>query len=924
MRPLKLIISAFGSYPGRTEIDMESLGEKGLYLITGDTGAGKTTIFDAITYALYGAPNGDNRDSTMLRSKYAAPDTPTEVELTFSYGGKVYNVKRNPDYERPKQRGEGMTSTKADAVLTYPDGKVVTKLKEVNAAIAEIMGVDRSQFSQIAMIAQGDFLKLLNTDTKERQAIFRKLFKTDYYRTLQERLKSELFTVSGECSSARNSVRQYINGIICGENDELVTELEKARESKLPVEDVIVIAEKLITQDTAASVENEKEIAALESELEKITAALTKAEERAKTQAALSEARKKEAEKIPMLEKLKAALDAETANKPMTEELSKQVSVIEAELPRYDELEQNRTQLRKLKIQIENDTDLLNAKQKAQNALKAELEKLRTEFQELSSSGEQKEKLLGEKERLENRKNALDDLDKSISDLEKKYREYEKAQESYKAAAQEAEMLQLDFSSKLKAFRDEQAGIMAEELSDGKPCPVCGSTVHPNKARKSENAPTEAEVNSAGEKADRANGKAGEESRKAGVIKGNIDAAEANIRIQAEKLIGGWDTCSVSESHQTIAAISDELDKQLSEIWKKIIQEEQNARRKDILADLIPKREKETANADLEISALNDRITAFSARFAEIDKICASFAADLKFENKSLAETEKEALETKIRSGKSALEKAEKEYNECEKSLTELRASAAQLKNLLSDTGDIDAEGQNIRKLEFSSRKSILLEKQKIFHTRIETNTRALDNIREKSSDLAALEKKYAWVKALSDTSNGNISGREKIMLETYVQTTYFDRIIRRANTRFMVMSGGQYELKRRETAVNKQSQSGLELDVIDHYNGTERSVKSLSGGESFKAALSLALGLSDEVQSATGGIRLDTMFVDEGFGSLDEESLHQAIKALADLTEGTRLVGIISHVSELKDMIEKQIIVRKQQSEGSTADIII
>lgn len=925
MRPLNLIISAFGSYAGRTEIEMDKLGKNGLYLITGDTGAGKTTIFDAITYALYGEPNGSSRETSMLRSKYAQPETPTEVELTFSYGGKTYNVKRSPDYERPKQRGEGMTSTKADAVLTCPDGRIVTKIKEVNAAIIEIMGIDRDQFLQIAMIAQGDFLKLLNADTAERKKIFSRLFRTGYYETLQRELKAALSEVSGSYTEVRNSVRQHINGIICVEDDVLAIDLKKAAENEIPIDEVTAVAEKLIEQDTAASERTAKEISELEAELEKITALLTKAQEREKTQSALSEARKREAEITPLLEKLKTALDAENARKAETDELQKQAAAIEAELPRYEELDKLRTEIQSLKAQSAGCTELRDAKREKQSKLKTELEALRRELTELGNTGERKEKLLAEKERTENRKKDIEGFDKAANDLEKKRLEHEKALKAYTAAQQESDFLQSDYNAKLKAFRDEQAGIMAEELSEGSPCPVCGSATHPCKAKKSEHAPTEAEVNEAKRKAEKANEKAARENGNASLLKGNKDAAEANLKIQAEKLMFGWDVCSVSETRQNLASIFAQIDQQLSELQLKISSEEKNARRKDDLAVHIPDKEKEISDTETEITALNEKIAAFSARSDEISKQCAELSGKLKFESRNEAEKEKNDLETKICSRKSDLEKAETEHKKQEKALAETRASAAQLQKLLSDpeNTDIDAEAQDIRKAELISRKNALLEMQKTIYTRMDANKRALGNIRERSAVLAGLEKKYAWVKALSDTSNGNLSGREKIMLETYIQTTYFDRIIRQANIRFMVMSGGQYELKRRETAVNKQSQSGLELDVIDHYNGTVRSVGSLSGGESFKASLSLALGLSDEVQSSAGGIHLDTMFVDEGFGSLDEGSLQQAMNALAGLTEGDRLVGIISHVDQLKDRIEKQIIVRKRQSAGSTVEII-
>lgn len=477
MRPLKLKVSAFGPYAGVTEIDFEKLGTGGLYLITGDTGAGKTTIFDAITYALYGDPSGNNREVSMLRSKYADDSTPTEVELRFSYYGKEYTVKRNPEYERANKRGSGTTKQIANAEFIYPDGKVVTKIKDVDYAVKSVIGIDRNQFCQIAMIAQGDFLKLLLAPTKERMEIFRHIFKTELFSNLQERLKRESGALSDECTTI----------------------------------------------------------------------------------------------------KIKEAIDS-----------------------------------------------------------------------------------------------------------------------------------------------------------------------------------------------------------------------------------------------------------------------------------------------------------------------------------------------------------AQRKLNECEKELASLASAKEEIRKRLDDAVDINLEQEAARQSRMDSQLKEIEKEEKTVHSRISVNRKSLENIKMKSGDLIAAEHKYSWVKALSNTANGNISGKEKIMLETYIQMNYFDRIIARANSRLMIMTDGQYDLVRRKETLTKQGQSGLDLDVIDHYNGSRRSVKTLSGGESFKASLALALGLSDEIQTSAGGIKLDTMFVDEGFGSLDEDSLSQAMKALTSLADNNRLVGIISHVGELKQKIDKQIIVTKDKSGGSQAEIVV
>ena len=333
MRPIKLVMSAFGPYAGRTEVDFEKLGTNGLYLITGDTGAGKTTIFDAIAYALYGEASGDLRDSSMLRSKYAELDTPTEVELTFAYDGKVYTVKRNPEYERKAKKGDGVTVQKAEAELHYPDGRVVTKIRDVNTAIVDIMGVDRNQFSQIAMIAQGDFRKLLVADTKERQEIFRKIFKTDYYRILQDKIKSEYSAVKNEYEVAQNSVKQYISGIQCDENDVLNIEATKARNGEMIVEDVVDLITKILENDKKSESVTAEKISVIEKSLEEVTAVLAKAEEYSKAQSELEKSEKTYAELTVSFEEIKKTLESEKTKKPEQEKLSKQITVIEAEIP---------------------------------------------------------------------------------------------------------------------------------------------------------------------------------------------------------------------------------------------------------------------------------------------------------------------------------------------------------------------------------------------------------------------------------------------------------------------------------------------------------------------------------------------------------------------------------------------------------------
>ncbi len=921
MRPLKLVMSAFGPYAGRTEVDFEKLGANGLYLITGDTGAGKTTVFDAIAYALYGEASGDLRSTSMLRSKYADIETPTEVELVFLYDGKEYTVKRNPEYERKAKKGDGVTVQKAEAELKYSDGRVITKIKDVDSAVVEIMGIDRNQFSQIAMIAQGDFRKLLIADTKERQEIFRKIFKTDYYRVLQDKIKSEYSAVRNECEAAERSVKQYISGILCDENDVLNIEAEKAKNGGMTVEDVIELIEKILENDRKSESETAEKIAKVEKEFEEIAGVLAKAEELAKAESELKNSEQIYEQKKASFGKIKDTFESEKARKPEHEKLSKEIAFTEAELPKYDEYDSKKNEAKKLADQIQICNKTLESYVNARKGIISEIEKMKTEQKTLENAGANKEKLVREKEQAENHKKALENLVKKISELEFVKEKYEQSKRAYLNAVDKTESAKNLYEMNYRAFLNEQAGILAENLTDGAPCPVCGAVNHPRLAEKSATAPTEADVNASKSSFDKSQKYAEELSRNAGEIKGNVVAQTEEVQRIVSDLLNGCE--SGTELKNTQSAI-EEISANLKEIECKIAIEDKNAERKAQLDEAIPNGENRIRKADEEIAKKREEFSALTASLEATEKQCKALEESLEFKSKTEAESKKNALENALISMRTALENAEKNYAESEKEIIGLDAKIKQLRNQIAESETVDVESAEDEKTALTEEKKQLSAMQKEIGIRINANTVCLENINRKSTELISIEKKKISLNALNNTANGNISGKEKIMLETYIQMTYFDRIIARANTRFMKMSGGQYELKRSESADNNRSQSGLDLSVIDHYNGTERSVKTLSGGESFKASLSLALGLSDEIQSSAGGIKLDTMFVDEGFGSLDPESLSQAFRALADLSDGNRLVGIISHVADLKEKIDKQVIVTKEKTGGSKVEIAV
>ncbi len=932
MRPITLTMSAFGPYAGKMVLPLERLGESGLYLITGDTGAGKTTIFDAITFALYGEASGENREPGMFRSKYAAPETPTEVELVFAYAGKTYKVKRNPEYERPKTRGEGLTLQKADAELTYPDGRIVTKQREVDAAVREIMGIDRNQFLQIAMIAQGDFLKLLLAPTEERKKIFRQIFQTRLFAELQERLRREAGAMNDACAGAKKSLKQYVSGVLCEEDDVLSIDVRKAKNDEMPTAEVAALVGRLLEKDEGRSRLLAREIEELDKQLEQVNANLGKLEMQEKARQDLERTREALEREKTRFDNFKAAWETEKARSAEGDAAAARKAEIEAELPRYEELTNLEKETALLASGIRAKEAALEQKRQAAQQEERQLGEMKQELASLAGAGEKRERLEARRTRVAERQKGLESLQEEFRELASRRQALAQRQQEYRRAAAAEKAAADDYEAKNRAFLDEQAGILAENLTEGQPCPVCGSTSHPHPAGKSEKAPSEAQLKKAREIAESAREAARAASERCAGLLSAIEAREESLDRQVETLLpGAGDAAAAGQdaAERRAAAerqIGSELlaaAAQLRELEKDIAAEQRNVRRKEALERMVPERELALAELKQQVSGLETGLASDRATQRSREEQIAERRKTLRYDSRRTAEAKAKELGDALVRMKKALADAEQSYRDSAQRIAGYQAGMQQLQKQLKEDTGLDRKAETERRMALTGQRSSRIEAAQRIAVRLRANRDALGNIREKTGDLETLEKRCAWVRSLSNTANGNIAGKEKIMLETYIQMTYFDRIIARANRRFLVMSGGQYELKRRREAENNKSQSGLELDVIDHYNGTERSVKTLSGGESFKASLSLALGLSDEIQSSAGGVRLDTMFVDEGFGSLDEESLSQAMNALAGLAEGSRLVGIISHVAELREKIDKQIVVTKEKSGGSRAEIV-
>lgn len=824
MRPLKLTMTGFGPYRDKTVIDMESLGNGGLYLITGDTGAGKTYIFDAITYALYGEMSGSGRDSKTVRSQYAGDGEITEVELEFEKAGRRYKVRRNPEYSRRKDRGEGFTTQKAGASLIKPGGDVVDGTSKVTEAVKELLGIDKDQFRSIIMIAQGEFRKVLTAGTDDRQKLFRKLFGTLAYDRLSWMLKEKAKAVGEEYDDRIRRIDVLLENIGCSFDHALALELDELKESKCSDTDRI---EDILNRIASAAVERQ---AAIQTDYDnadkKFNAAsniIALIDDHKRNVNKLEDARKRTAGLDENIKKAKKALDEAKEKLSEADALRNESANLSSSLEAYDRLDSINDELAKAKAErTAKEKELKTAKTRLESAVDLKSEKV------------------------EEAEDYRDKQGKKLNEL-----------------LEASELASARYSEMSSAYLREQAGIIARDLEDGKPCPVCGSETHPHPATPAEDAPTAEQLKEqkkAAEEADKA------AKKKAESIKTGNERYENELKSLQETI--------------------DKADQSVRDLDKYIVE-------KDAI------------------------ITGIEARLND----CRS---SLAYESKSKAQERIDEIAETIEKITKAAEKKAEELNAAKAEKQSNDAAIRQLEEVVEGYSPQDEETARKDLTESDNIKKNLTNEKVRVSTDLTNAKNALTTLAGIEKDLKRIRKEHEVIDPLAKTANGNLQGKDRITLEAYVQAFYFDRIIRRANIRLGMMSGGQYEFVRSGESADKRKNFGLDLNVLDHYSGTERPVNTLSGGESFMASLSLALGLSDEVQATAGGIRLDTMFIDEGFGSLDSETLEKAIRTLTELADEDKLVGIISHVDALRTRIDKQIVVTKDRDNGSHAKIVM
>lgn len=926
MKPLKLTMSAFGSYAGKNVIDFTGQ-QQGIFLITGDTGAGKTTIFDAITYALYNQTSGGERNGNMMRSQYARPETETYVELEFLYRGQTYRVRRNPDYKITKTLKNGKIREQKvphSVELTLPDGTVFPEKKNAtDAKIIEILGLTADQFSQIVMIAQGDFLKLLYTKSDERKMIFSKLFRTDIYWKIQENLRRKSMEMDERIQ----------------ENDRAF-EQEKSRIIPLPESEELPLDE-LVERLRERLKDALKEQNLRRANVEELNKKITKYEEINKLFRSLEKIRQNGKE-------LKARQVESKERRQQIENALKADKVLVAEqqnLRQQQEVEQSAQAIAKMTETLANNQEMFETlktqQQEAEAKQKREAADIQKKMLALEQSFPSYEALQNARSEEQQAKKVWEDLGKTseesfhkkkagIAALKEQQKQQEQVVEQTKKNWEQTSLSASEsakhYEHMYEAFLKEQAGILAENLSAGCPCPVCGSTVHPDPAKLSDHAVTELEVEQA--KKTRA---AAEEKRDMAYAAFEAEKTEKQKLAQAvEKEEADFVLAQTIAKQQRKEAEQNyvSLQKIAEQIREKLVYPSLAEAKKQYAA-----MQKALEAAEQEIERKRQKVSELAEAMNTLKGQKLAEEENQKTAKKLAAKTEKEYAKLLEKSGfvseetyhlailpersRSKLEREEKEYeSQCLRQQSEQKLLEKQVSGkTYTDTTELNEQ--------LKAEKQALKEAEKTYmelHTAYENDRSVLQNCAVYLEKGKKLESEDQVIKSLSKTANGRLSGSAKIDFETYIQRQYFKQIIHEANKRLLTMSNHQFILKLKEEAnTGRKTNEGLDLSVYSLVTDSERDVKTLSGGESFLAALAMALGLSDIVERSAGAIHPDMMFIDEGFGSLDAQSRQQAIEVLAELAGDSRMVGIISHVTELKEQIDRQLVVSRTDK-GSRA----
>lgn len=876
MKPIKLEINAFGPYAQKTEIDFTLLGENGLFLIAGDTGAGKTTVFDAISFALYGEAAGgkERRKSKSFRSDYAALNAETYVDFVFTHRGHTWEIRRNPEYIREKRMGEGTTTQMSDAEMyCWESRECFSGIKDVNDQVHKLLGITQDQFAQTVMIAQGDFLKILNASSDDRKKLFQKLFNTGFY----DAVRCKLQDMNGSCNEERKELETRIKI----ESKKIVPDKDFAEKESM----------RLYCEDPKYA-ENLLELLGRMNEQARQKLAQANAEREA-----LDHRRREVTVRIEKGKELNRQFDDYRKSKESLDKLLEKQSMV-------DDGQDRLNRARKAQLLYSEKILLYNAEESVKS-LRIEREKTEKSIAEAEAQLPNAEKACNdaaahgdEADALLQRARHLNELIPVLKDLGKKQKEQAKFQSNILSLTAASRKADEAYSAAKENYYLSHAGILATALEAGKPCPVCGSVDHPKPAQLTETAVTREELEQIENARRIAETDLGEASERLATINAQIEAITA--RLAEQKLEEG-------ETERSLKAKAEECDAQARR-YRDNIEHSRNTLHKLQLVHRENEGMLQNIREQLRIAAA--KLEEQHSRFAE-KLIEQGFENMRDFESALMSEEDMARLDQAIRT-----------HFEQKQSLLDQVSQLGQ-KLAGKEPEDVSALEKLQITLDKSQREADAVEK--VIAEKVDLHERVYREITDACRRRKRKEEHWAVVRDLYDCCSGKTGGarRAKFTFEAYVQQYYFKQIVAAANKRLTILTAGTFVLRCKEEADNRVHQSGLDLDVLDRSTGQWRDVSTLSGGESFLASLALALGLSDVVQGQSGAIRMEAMFIDEGFGTLDENALHNSLRVLNDLAEGKRLIGIISHVRELEEKIDKKILIAKTPK-GSTATVVV
>ncbi len=884
MRPEKLVISGWGPYKNKIDIDFTKFNDRGLFLVTGATGAGKTTIFDAVTYALYGNLSGEMREKNSVRSDFADPEMPTFVELFMRHDGKEYHIMRNPEYVRPRKRVKNgaLTKEKENAVLYLPDGRILEGTKEVNAKVQEILVLDYQQFKQITMIAQGEFARLLTASPKDKTRIFRDIFGTGIYELFTQALRAKSNELYGKVMEQRHKLEEDVRMLLVNRQGQEETaklfELTESDNWNYDALEAELSAVYKITGDTEKGLQ--KKCDSLQKENEKLTKTVTE--------------KKMENEQIERL-----ALAKEKLSKLQKDEKSMQEKQVVLNRAKHAET------LLPYKVKVQTEKEALDRAKNNLERLRAGEAQAKTELEKLAPfSGENSdmwENYLVICKKLSANKEEAENLEKGV---EKTGADWESAKEMFLEAERYCDKEREAYKEAERAYRHAMVGVVARMLQKGKPCPVCGATEHPHPAAEEPGVLTEAELNVLKEEVAKAEKILSEKQGEAAALKTMLAEQEKKLQESLENL---------EKAEKEMVSVKEE-------IISKTSFDEQNFWQMDF-----SQKERQVQEKRERAMQLQATLEAMAGHIKDAGTDIADREAAWEEGRKGYEEAARQSGFADINEAERAqldnrqIERLAGELDNYVKELTAAKSVTAHLEEAVGNKKmqDLQSLHEAVKQLgEQYTECQKQLKKAHAFHEEVKKTKL---QFAEKLTRIAVAREEYGYVKDLDNLASGNNSKR--LVFEQYVLAGYFEEILRAANLRFHKMTGGRYEMSRVQEAGDGRVKDSLEIQVMDYYTGKSRSVKTLSGGESFKASLALALGMSDVIQAMNGGIKVDTLFIDEGFGALDSESLDQACQTLTGLVEHNRLIGIISHVPELRERIDCQMVVEKTNS-GSAVKI--